>query len=276
MQPIGALGERPATDPDTVESATTAQLRARYLIDDLFVPGTVRGVYTHEDRMVIAGAVPASEQLDLPAWDVVRTPTHLTRRELGVVNVGGPGEVHVDGVPHALGHLDGLYVGVGSEVTFSGPAARFFMVTAPADVHYPTVLFRRHEVEPVQLGAASTASARLLYRYVWGDKHPSCQLQFGVTVVADGSVWNTVPPHLHRRRTEVYLYADLPTDARVLHVLGRPGTTRHVWVEDGQAVIAPWWSVHAGAGTAPYCFVWAMAGENTDYGDLEPITVTAL
>jgi 4-deoxy-L-threo-5-hexosulose-uronate ketol-isomerase len=275
-QPIDALAERPATDPDLLESATTAQLRARYLIDDLFVAGTVRGVYSHEDRMVIAGAVPASGPLGLPAWDVIGTPTHLTRRELGVVNVAGPGEVHVDGVPYALGHLDGLYVGIDSEVMFSGPAARFFVVTAPSDVHYPTVQLRRDDVEPVHLGAARNASARHLYRYVWGDKHRSCQLQFGVTVVADGSVWNTMPPHLHRRRTEVYLYADLPTDARVLHVLGRPGATRHLMVEDGQAVIAPWWSVHAGAGTAPYSFVWAMAGENTDYGDLEPVAVTAL
>jgi 4-deoxy-L-threo-5-hexosulose-uronate ketol-isomerase len=270
------LAERAATDPDLVESASADQLRARYLIDDLFVPGSVRGVYTHEDRMVVAGAVPGQGSLTLPAWDVVGTPSHLTRRELGVVNVGGPGEVDVDGVAYPLGHLDGLYAGVGCEVAFSGPAARFYLVSAPADVLYPTARFGRDEVEPLHLGSAGNASARSLYRYVWRGQRASCQLQFGVTVIADGSVWNTMPPHLHRRRTEVYLYADLPADGRVLHVLGCPGATRHLVVGDGQAVIAPWWSVHAGAGTTSYCLVWAMAGENTDYGDLEPVAVTAL
>jgi 4-deoxy-L-threo-5-hexosulose-uronate ketol-isomerase len=275
-QPADALIERSATDPDLVESATAAQLRSRYLIDDLFVSGTVRGVYTHEDRMVVAGAVPRDEPLALPAWDVIGTPTHLTRRELGVVNVGGPGQVHVDGVAHRLGHLDGLYAGVGSDVAFSGNGARFYLVSALAEVRHPTARFSRDDVEPVHLGAAGGASVRALYRYVWGDKQPSCQLQFGVTVMAEGSVWNTMPPHRHRRRTEVYLYTDLSADARVLHVLGRPGATRHLVVDDGQAVLAPWWSVHAGAGTAAYCLVWAMAGENIDYGDLEPVAISTL
>ncbi|HWB36439.1 MAG TPA: 5-dehydro-4-deoxy-D-glucuronate isomerase [Rugosimonospora sp.] len=270
------LPERPASDPDLAETATTAELRDRYLIDGLFVAGQVRGLYTHEDRMVVAGAVPADRPLTLPAWDTVGTPGHLTRRELGIVNVGEPGEVTVDGTSYPLGHLDGLYAGVGSEVSLAGPRARFSLVSAPADVTHPTARFGRDTTAGVALGSPGNASARTLYRYVWGGGHPSCQLQFGVTVVADGSVWNTMPPHLHRRRTEVYLYTGLGEADRVVHLLGRPGATRHLLVADGQAVLAPWWSVHAGAGTGPYAFVWAMAGENTDYGDLDPVGIDTL
>jgi 4-deoxy-L-threo-5-hexosulose-uronate ketol-isomerase len=273
---VGAIEERHATDPGAVESATTAELRSRYLVTDLFVPGEVHATYTHEDRMVIAGAMPRSGALALPAWDLLGTPSHLSRRELGVVNVGGAGEVTVDGTAHRLDRLDGLYVGRGSEVSFRGEGACFYLVSTLADVTHPAATFSRDTIEPVRIGSAGDASERALYRYVWGGGHPSCQLQFGVTVVAAGSVWNTMPPHLHRRRTEVYLYTGLAADARVVHIMGRPGATRHLMVADRQAVIAPSWSVHAGAGTTPYAFVWAMAGENTDYGDLTPIPVDQL
>jgi 4-deoxy-L-threo-5-hexosulose-uronate ketol-isomerase len=271
-----SIEERFATHPDTVESASTAELRTRYLLTDLFVPGAVRAIYTYEDRMVVAGAMPGSSVLDLPAWDVVGTPSHLARRELGVVNVGGTGEVTVDGKPYPLDTLDGLYAGRGSEVSFSGEEACFYLVSALADVTHPVATFSRDTVEPVRIGSAGDASERSLYRYVWGGGHPSCQLQFGVTVIAAGSVWNTMPPHLHPRRTEVYLYTGLPTGARVVHLMGRPGATRHLMVADRQAVIAPSWSVHAGAGTTSYAFIWAMAGENTDYGDLSPVQVDQL
>jgi len=271
-----SIEERYATHPDTVEGATTAELRSRYLLTDLFVHGAVRATYTHEDRMVVAGAVPGSGVLTLPAWDMVGTPSHLARRELGVVNIGGPGEVTVDGRPYPLDNLDGLYAGRGSEVSFSGEDACFYLVSALADVAYPTATFSRDTVEPVRIGSAAQASERSLYRYVWGGGHPSCQLQFGVTVIAPGSVWNTMPPHRHHRRTEVYLYTGLPTGARVVHLMGRPGATRHLMVADRQCVIAPPWSVHAGAGTTAYAFIWAMAGANTDYGDLTPVQVDQL
>lgn len=269
------LQVRYASAPESAETATMAQLRERYLASDLFVPGDVRGVYTYEDRMVIAGAVPGDGVLTMPSWEMVGTPSHLTRRELGVVNVGGPGEVTVDGVVHPLGLLDGIYVGRGREVSFSGATAAFYIVSALADVTHPTATFTRDTVEPVLLGEGGLANERALYRYVWGGGHPSCQLQFGVTVIADGSIWNTMPPHLHGRRTEVYLYAELG-DARAFHLLGQPGRTRHVIVRDREAVINPAWSVHAGAGTGPYAFIWAMAGENTNYGDLTPIPMDEL
>ncbi|TDD64557.1 5-dehydro-4-deoxy-D-glucuronate isomerase [Jiangella aurantiaca] len=269
---------RQATAPASAETATTAELRGRYLVDDLFADGEVRAVYTHEDRMVLAGAVPAGTgPLALPTPDQLRAEHFLERRELGVVNVGGPGEVLVDDEPHALGTLDGAYVGRGRRVAFRGDGARFYLVSAGAHADHGVAVFRRDEVEPVELGDQRGASVRRLYRYVWGPGgHPSCQLQLGVTVIAEGSVWNTMPPHRHDRRTEVYLYTQLADDARVLHVLGEPGRTRHLWVRDGEAVISPSWSVHAGAGTGPYAFVWAMAGENTDYGDLDPVALEAL
>lgn len=266
---------RYATAPDSVDTATMAELRARYLAEDLFVPGEVRGVYTFEDRMVIAGAVPGEGVLTIPSWEMVGTPSHLTRRELGIVNLGGPGEVTADGTTYQLNTLDAMYVGRGGEVSFAGADACFYLVSAVADVTHPTAVFSRDTVEPVLLGDARLASERALYRYVWNGGHPSCQLQFGVTVVADGSAWNTMPPHLHGRRTEVYLYTGLG-EGRVFHILGRPGETRHVVVRDRQAVINPAWSVHAGAGTAPYAFVWAMAGENNDYGDLTPVPMDEL
>lgn len=267
---------RHATGPDSVETATSAQLRERYLIADLFVEGEVRAVYTHEDRLIVGGAVPGPAPLTIPAWDVVGSATHLHRRELGVVNLGDTGEVHVDGVAHPLDTLDGIYVGRGHDVRFTGVGARFYLVSAAADVTHPVAVFSRSTVEPLHIGDGQNASARALYRYVWGGGHPSCQLQFGVTVIADGSVWNTMPPHLHDRRTEVYCYTGLAPADRVVHLLGRPGATRHLLVANHQAVISPAWSVHAGAGTAPYAFVWAMAGENTDYGDLCPVSLEDL
>ena len=267
---------RYATAPDSLETATMAELRTRYVADELFVPGEIRGIYTHEDRMVIAGAIPGDGTLALPAWDVIGTPTHLERRELGVINLGTGGVVTVDGNEYRLGRLDGLYAGRGSEVSFSGPDACFYMVSAVADVTYPAAAFSRDTVAPLNIGEGADASARALYRYVWNGGHRSCQLQLGVTVVADGSVWNTMPPHLHDRRTEVYLYTGLEPSARVIHLMGRPGQTRHVMIRDRQAVISPAWSIHAGAGTTPYAFVWAMAGENADYGDLTPVAMEAL
>lgn len=269
---------RQATDPASLETATTAELRARYLVDDLFVGGEVRTIYTHEDRMVLAGAVPiGDERLVLATADPLRSEHFLERRELGVVNVGGRGEVLVDDSPYELGTLDGMYVGRGRHVAFRGAGARFYLVSATAHAEHDLAVFRLDETEPVELGDQGGASVRRLRRYIWGPGgHPSCQLQLGVTVIAEGSVWNTMPPHLHDRRTEVYLYTQLPDDGRVLHVMGEPGRTRHLWVGDGEAVISPSWSVHAGAGTGSYVFVWAMAGENTDYGDLEPVALEAL
>lgn len=267
---------RYSTAPSSAETATTAELRDRYLVEDLFRAGEVRGVYTHDDRLVVGGAVPAEGELGLPAWDVLGTDQHLARRELGVVNVGGSGHVLVDGEKFELGHLDGLYVGRGSEVTFAGADAAFYFVSALAGATYPTTVVKHDEVEPMAIGTPEGASERRLYKYAWGSDLQTAALQFGVTVIADGSVWNTMPPHLHDRRTEVYLYVDLDPEARVFHFLGQPGATRHLVVSDRQAVISPPWSVHAGAGTGSYAFIWAMTGENNEYTDLSAVSLEDL
>ena len=268
---------RYSSSPSSVETAHAAQLRDQFLVDDLFAEGEVRGVYTHDDRMVIGGAVPGTGQLDLPAWDeVLGASAHLERRELGVVNVGGEGHVLVDGDKFELEHLDGLYVGRGSEVAFAGADAAFYFVSAPAHATYPTTALSHQEVEPVALGSPATANERSLYRYAWGQDLQTAALQFGVTVIAGGSVWNTFPPHLHDRRTEVYLYVDLADDDRVFHFLGQPGATRHLVMENRQAVISPPWSIHSGAGTGSYAFVWAMTGENNCYTDLAAVAVEDL
>ena len=245
-------------------------------MDDLFDSGAVRGVYTHDDRMVVGGAVPDSEQLALPAWDVLGVDSHLERRELGIINVAEPGHVLVDDEKFELGHLDGLYVGRGSEVVFAGDAAAFYFVSAPAHATYPTTLLSHQDVEPVALGTPSGANERSLYRYAWGEELKTSVLQFGVTVIADGSVWNTFPPHLHDRRTEVYMYVDLDEDDRVFHLMGQPGATRHLVVRNREAVISPPWSIHSGAGTGSYAFIWAMAGENNTYTDLTPVPLEDL
>lgn len=273
------LDVRHATSPASCETATTAELRERFVVQGLFVPGEVRGTYTHHDRLVVAGATPAGDTLPFTFADggPVGPGPALAHRELGVVNLGEEGEVLVDGEPHRLGRLDGLYVPRGHDVAFRGEGARFYLVSATAHADGEVAVFRHAELEPVELGDQAGASRRSLYRYVWGPGgHPSSQLQMGVTVIAEGSIWNTMPPHLHERRTEVYCYTGLAEGARVLHVLGEPGRTRHVWLDADEAVISPPWSVHAGAGTGSYAFVWAMAGENVDYTDLAPVALPTL
>jgi 4-deoxy-L-threo-5-hexosulose-uronate ketol-isomerase len=268
---------RYSTSPSSAETATTADLRENFLVGDLFVSGEVRGTYTHDDRMVIGGAVPAAGELGLPAWsEVLGTERHLEHRELGVINVGAAGHVVVDGEKFELGHLDGLFVGRGSDVSFAGADAAFYFVSAPAHATYPTRALVHSEVEPVALGSAEAANERSLFRYVWGQDVESSVLQFGVTVIAGGSVWNTFPPHLHDRRTEIYCYVDLDEQDRVFHFMGRPGATRHLVLRNREAVISPPWSIHAGAGTGSYAFIWAMAGENNAYTDLSPVAVEDL
>jgi 4-deoxy-L-threo-5-hexosulose-uronate ketol-isomerase len=268
---------RYSTSPASAETATTAELRENFLVPDLFVAGEVRGTYTHDDRMVIGGAVPGTGEVDLPAWtEVLGTDSHLERRELGVINVGGAGHVLVDGEKFELDHLDGLFVGRGSEVTFAGAEAAFYFVSAPAHATYPATLLSHQKVQPVALGSAEAANERNLFRYVWGQDVETSVLQFGVTVIADGSVWNTFPPHLHDRRTEIYCYVDLADDDRVFHFMGQPGATRHLVLRNREAVISPPWSIHAGAGTGSYAFIWAMAGENNCYTDLSPVPVEDL
>lgn len=262
--------DRPAMDPASARTATTQELRDAFLVEELFIDGEARTLRAADDDMVIAGIVPSAGELDLPEVAALG-------REFGVINIGGDGEVVVDGVAYPLGHRDGLYAGLGSSLSFSGAEARFYVVAVPARETFPTVLIPFAETSGVAIGDEAGAGRRVLHKYVWGDGDvASDQLQIGVTVLESGSVWNTFPPHLHARRTEIYLYFELAEAARVVHLLGEPEHTRNLIVANEQAVVAPRWSIHTGAGTARYSFVWAMAGDNRDYGDLDPIAPQVL
>jgi 4-deoxy-L-threo-5-hexosulose-uronate ketol-isomerase len=268
---------RHPTHPAEFGGLDTSGLRERFLVDDLFADGEVRLTYTHHDRLVIGGAVPAGRELTLPVPAQLRAARFLDRRELAVVCLSGTGEVTVDGTGHKLAALDVLYVGRGAgQVGFTGTDGRFYLVSAPAHASHPTALARRDEVFAATLGEQAHANVRTIRRYVHADGIASDQLVLGVTELAEGSVWNTMPCHTHERRTEVYLYFGLGPGERVVHLCGRPDATRSLVVADEQAVISPSWSVHTGAGTANYAFVWAMAGENVAYDDLDMVATEDL
>ncbi|MGW0891966.1 5-dehydro-4-deoxy-D-glucuronate isomerase [Saccharopolyspora sp. NPDC002578] len=272
------MENRHATHPDQVPGFDTDALRAHYLVPDLFAPGEIRTVHSHQDRVVLGGAVPGPGQvLELTAEPALRGEFFCERRELGVIALGGPGTVIADGTEHRLEHRDCAYVGVGTrEVAFRGDGTRFYLVSAPAHAAHPTRVARHADTEPARLGAQATANVRELRKYVHTAGIASDQLVMGVTELAEGSVWNTMPAHTHDRRTECYLYFDLPAEHRVLHLLGEPGETRHLVVGDEQAVVSPSWSVHSGAGTHRYGFVWAMAGENQSFDDMDHVAVAEL
>lgn len=275
------MENRYATGPDQVAGLDTAGLRARYLVPDLFVPGEVRLVHTHHDRVVLGGVVPAGRRLALPAPDGLRCGSFLERREVGIVNVGGPAVVEADGTTYDLPPRACLYLGRGvRHVTFAdaaaGSGAQLYLVSAPAHTTYPTVRVLPEEGTVRELGDQATSNRRTLRQYLHPDGVRTCQIVMGVTTLHPGSMWNTMPAHTHDRRTECYLYVDVPEEARVLHLLGRPEETRHLVVADRQAVVSPSWSIHSGVGTAAYSFVWAMAGENQAFDDMDPVPPTAL
>jgi 4-deoxy-L-threo-5-hexosulose-uronate ketol-isomerase len=268
-----------AIDPDTGAAFDTQGLREHFLVDDLFANDTISLTYTHYDRMIVGGAVPANGPLKLEAIKPTGTPGFLDRRELIAVNVGGKGDVSVDGEGYALGSRDMIYVGMGAkEVQFSSVSAddpaRFYLVSAPAHHTYPTRHIGIGDAKRVDLGAAETSNERSIFQFTAGVE--TCQLVVGMTTLATGSIWNTMPAHVHDRRMEAYLYFDLAEDQRVVHLMGEPQETRHLIVANEQAVISPPWSIHSGVGTASYTFIWAMAGDNVDYTDVEMAPPTEL
>ena len=254
----------------------TTGLRAAFLAEGLFRDGEVRLCYTHYDRMIVGGAVPDGAPLTLDHVPETGTPGVLDRREMAVVNIGSSGIVTAGGKPHALDRGDVLYLGMGSgPVTFSG-AGRFYLVSAPAHATHPTRLIRIAEARQVKLGSMETSNDRTIHQFVHPDVMPSCQLVLGYTRFAPGSVWNTMPAHIHDRRMEAYLYFDLAPEARVFHMMGEPHETRHLVVRNEEAVVSPPWSIHCGAGTGAYTFIWAMAGDNVDYRDMDMVAMEDL
>lgn len=271
-----------ASNPAILTSASTEQLRERFLLNDLFKPGEINATYTHEDRLLIGGAIPLAAELRVGPFVAVPGDHLLGDREMGVLHIGGGrAQVLDNGTMLELGLLDLAYVGRGKRlVAFasldpSNPARLYFVSTA-AQRDYPTRVVRFADIEPAALGSAATASSRRLYKYVYPGGVGSAQLLMGVTVLEEGSVWNTMPPHTHARRTEAYLYFGLPPEERVVHLMGEPQRTRHLIVADQEAVVSPAWSIHAGAGTTSYSLCWAMGGENQIYEDVDPVAIAAL
>lgn len=264
-----------AIDPTGAAGFGTSELRENFLIDDLFADGTVRWTYTHYDRMAVGGAVPSGGELTLETIKPTGTANFLDRRELIAVNIGEAGSITVDGTAHAVGPRDMLYVGMGSkDVRFGGAGAKYYLLSAPAHASHPTTLLQQSGAKRLDMGSSETANERSIFQYTNSLK--SCQLVVGLTQFAPGSVWNTMPAHVHDRRMEAYLYFDLKPDAFVVHLMGEPDETRHMIVRNEQAILSPPWSIHAGAGTGSYTFIWAMAGDNIDYTDAEKVPMEDL
>jgi 4-deoxy-L-threo-5-hexosulose-uronate ketol-isomerase len=275
------MTQRFAIGPRETASLDTAGLRAHFLIENIFTPGAIELTYTHYDRMLVGGAMPTDAPLALPNPDSLKAQYFLERRELGALNVGEAGEIVVDGTTYALGHQDCLYIGRGSrQVEFhsadAASPAKFYLLSAPAHKEYPTTRRTQAEATPVEMGALETANQRTIYKYIFKEGIASCQLVMGLTQLKPGSVWNTMPSHVHDRRMEAYLYFNLPAGQRVLHVLGEPSETRPLWVSNEQAILSPPWSIHTGCGTSAYAFIWGMAGENLEYTDMDPVALQDL
>jgi 4-deoxy-L-threo-5-hexosulose-uronate ketol-isomerase len=261
--------------PKETAGMNTAELRENFLIERLVVEGQIKLVYSHYDRVIIGGAKPIGSALTLETHPELRADYFLERRELGIINVGGAGNVSVDHENFDLNKLDCLYVGKGAkQVSFKSADATnpavYYLLSSPAHQTYPTRKLTKEEAQPSAMGDQSTANKRTIYKYIHAEGIQSAQLVMGLTVLEEGSVWNTMPSHTHTRRMEAYFYFDVREDQRVFHFMGQPQETRHILVANHEAIISPPWSIHSGAGTAAYGFIWGMAGENYTYTDMDP------
>jgi 4-deoxy-L-threo-5-hexosulose-uronate ketol-isomerase len=252
----------------------TEQIRDAFLLPDLFQTDKIKLVYTHYDRFIVGGVVPDNKTLTLDSIDPLKANYFLERRELGIINIGSTGVVTVDGEDYVLENKEALYVGSGKKsVSFTSSnakaSARFYLNSAPAHASYPTKKITRKEANILELGSLETSNERSIYQLIINGIVETCQLQMGVTCLKPGSVWNTMPAHQHDRRMEAYLYFDIPEGQAVSHFMGEPKETRLIWTGNEQAIISPAWSIHSGAGTSNYSFIWGMAGENLDYDDMD-------
>jgi 4-deoxy-L-threo-5-hexosulose-uronate ketol-isomerase len=256
---------------------TTSELRSHFLIEKLFEPGEVVWVYSHFDRLIIGGIAPLDKPVKLGTFDELKSSFFLERREIGIINVGEPGAVTADGKTYELKNRDALYIGMGvKDVVFAGKKALFYFNSAPAHATHPTRKVTLQEADTAEMGAVETANQRTIRKLIVSTVLPTCRLQMGLTELKTGSIWNTMPPHTHSRRMEAYFYFDLPEQHRVSHFMGEPHETRHLWVANHQAVISPPWSIHSGAGTSSYSFIWGMSGENLDYTDMDAVPAANL
>lgn len=267
---------RYAHHPEDVKKYTTQELRDHFLIPELFKKNEINLTYTMYDRFIAGGAFPVDKAVKLKPIDDLKAENFLDRRELGIINVGGAGKVTVDGEVYEIGHKEALYVGRGNkEVIFekSGSEQPYFYInSAPAHHAYPTKKVGKEDAEVIELGDSKYANRRILNKLIVNSIVETSQLQMGMTELVEGNVWNTMPPHTHTRRMEVYFYFDLEEGQTISHFMGQPDETRHIFMKNHQAVISPEWSIHAGAGTSNYTFIWGMAGENLDYSDMDKVT----
>ena len=267
--------------PKEVSRMNTEELRAAFLVQNNMVDDEVRYMYSHYDRAIIGGIKPVTKTIELPNHPELRAEYFHERRESGFINVGSAGQIIADGITYEMNKLDCLYLGKGTKnVSFSSKdktnPAHFFLMSTPAHHTYPNTLVTKEGAVPVNLGDVSTSNKRTIYKYIHLDGIKSCQLVMGVTALEPGSVWNSVPPHTHTRRMEAYFFFDLPEQHRLFHTMGEPKETRHLVVKNHEAVISPPWSVHFGCGTSNYSFIWAMAGENQTFTDMDALTVADL
>jgi len=271
---------RYAHHPNDAKNYTTEELRREFLINNLFVENQIKLVYTMYDRLIVGGIMPVNQALTLETIDELKAPYFLERRELGIINVGGKGKVTVDGTVYELNNKEALYIGKGNkEVIFealNGEQPYFYINSAPAHHSFPTKKITKAEAEIVELGDAKYANRRTINKLIVNSVLETCQLQMGMTELHEGSVWNTMPSHTHTRRMEAYFYFDLEEGQTVSHFMGQPSETRHLFLQNRDAVISPEWSIHSGVGTSNYSFIWGMAGENMDYGDMDAVKTDEL
>jgi 4-deoxy-L-threo-5-hexosulose-uronate ketol-isomerase len=272
---------RYAASPQDFKQYDTSRLRDEFLIQNLMQQDSINFVYTHYDRYIAGGVVPVTSTIPLGTYEPLKSNYFLERRELGIINVGGSGFILVDGERFHLNYKEALYIGRGNrDVVFgsdeeSNPA-KFYLNSTPAHKVLPTKKISRSDAEVVELGTVETANARTIRKLIVNSVVETCQVQMGMTELKSGSVWNTMPAHVHDRRMEVYFYFEVPQEQAVCHFMGEPHETRHIWMANNEAVISPPWSIHSGSGTSNYSFIWGMAGENLDYGDMDFCKITDL
>ena len=267
--------------PEDFSNYKTTAIREKFLVEHLLSADKIECAYTHYDRMVIGAAYPVTAALKLGTYDQLKAAHFLDRREIGIINISGNGSIVVDGEKFALQKMDCLYIGMGKkDIEFSSDdaanAAKFIFFSCPAHQSYPTRLMHPAEAMPAAMGSLDNNNERIINKYVHNDGIKSCQLLLGVTSFKKGSIWNTMPPHLHDRRMESYFYFDLPEDQRIIHFMGEANETRHIFLNNEQAILSPSWSIHSGVATASYSFIWAMAGENMAFTDMDAVPLKSL
>ena len=272
---------RYAVSPTETKAMDTDVLRKNFLIENLFEDDVINWIYSHYDRFITGGVSPVNQSVQLETIDPLKSVFFLDRRELGIINVGGKGKIIVDGEHFPLDYKEALYIGMGHEnVSFSSTdanrPAKFYLNSTPAHHSYPVKKISKSEAERVTLGSLETSNHRVVNKMLVSSTVKTCQLQMGMTELKVGSVWNTMPAHTHDRRMEVYFYFEVPEGQSVCHFMGEPQETRHIWMQNEEAVISPPWSIHAGAATSNYTFIWGMAGENMDYGDMDECSISDL